>query len=487
MALTLQECIDKIKKEYPKMFPYAYIELEGKYVFDLVPKGQDPEEAISDMHIVDPENGYVSGGVSIMEFLKDAGFREKWKKPNLVANHDESLGHSSVLRNPFERGWSVRRKTNSERNTGCVRVPFSDYSVKNRDPGLTYDGVLCHHGIKGQSWGVRNGPPYPLNKQTHDKVVKGEGKPSGDGRTGIAAETALLLTQVVPLVSMLAVKFYLSRPKVQDRMKTKMQAKFNERNAKLSEDLIGDIADVGKHYSSDDMPPQIKGKHSIEDDMAACNPRYNNGTVPGTCTNCTLCAFTYDLRRRGYDVTAMSSDTGNVPDKIVESLYSNAKEETISASNFTKVWNQAAQKYPEGSRGEISVSGPYMGHSMAWEIRNGKLEVIDTQRNVKSSPQELQKFGFYSSKVKFIRTDNLELKPEGIHLVSAAYKPGAKKILAEERKQLAAKTESKAPKTKKLSDAERRKNYEEQYLKEHPNADKNAAGLKNWVDARMGK
>lgn len=23
---------------------------------------------------------------------------------------------------------------------------------------------LVHHGIKGQSWGVRNGPPYPLNK-----------------------------------------------------------------------------------------------------------------------------------------------------------------------------------------------------------------------------------------------------------------------------------------------------------------------------------
>lgn len=25
---------------------------------------------------------------------------------------------------------------------------------------------LAHHGIKGQKWGVRNGPPYPLEKQT---------------------------------------------------------------------------------------------------------------------------------------------------------------------------------------------------------------------------------------------------------------------------------------------------------------------------------
>ena len=35
-----------------------------------------------------------------------------------------------------------------------------------------YDGVinkppldeLYHHGIKGQKWGVQNGPPYPLDK-----------------------------------------------------------------------------------------------------------------------------------------------------------------------------------------------------------------------------------------------------------------------------------------------------------------------------------
>ena len=26
-----------------------------------------------------------------------------------------------------------------------------------------YGSSLCHHGIKGQEWGVQNGPPYPLN------------------------------------------------------------------------------------------------------------------------------------------------------------------------------------------------------------------------------------------------------------------------------------------------------------------------------------
>ena len=29
--------------------------------------------------------------------------------------------------------------------------------------GLCDDSYLAHHGIKGQKWGIKNGPPYPLN------------------------------------------------------------------------------------------------------------------------------------------------------------------------------------------------------------------------------------------------------------------------------------------------------------------------------------
>lgn len=37
---------------------------------------------------------------------------------------------------------------------------------------IKHSDYLAHHGIKGQQWGVQNGPPYPLDSDTHKSVVK---------------------------------------------------------------------------------------------------------------------------------------------------------------------------------------------------------------------------------------------------------------------------------------------------------------------------
>lgn len=37
-----------------------------------------------------------------------------------------------------------------------------------------YTLELMHHGISKQRWGVRNGPPYPLDRKTHVRIVKGK-------------------------------------------------------------------------------------------------------------------------------------------------------------------------------------------------------------------------------------------------------------------------------------------------------------------------
>ena len=46
---------------------------------------------------------------------------------------------------------------------------------------MAYSRWLEHHGVKGQNWGVHNGPPYPLDRSISDgkKLVKANGKPQG--------------------------------------------------------------------------------------------------------------------------------------------------------------------------------------------------------------------------------------------------------------------------------------------------------------------
>ncbi len=34
------------------------------------------------------------------------------------------------------------------------------------------DSLLKHHGVKGQKWGVKNGPPYPIKRSGNSMIVK---------------------------------------------------------------------------------------------------------------------------------------------------------------------------------------------------------------------------------------------------------------------------------------------------------------------------
>lgn len=474
MTLTLQECIEKIKKEYPNHYPYVYVECEGKYVFNLVAKGADPKTAISDMHVVDPVTGNITGGISIMEFLKDEKFREAWKHANLVSNHDDNLSHSIDYKLSHDRKWRVRRNQNSR-----DVLPF-DSEANDYEP-ITYGGSLEHYGVKGQKWGTQNGPPYPLDKKLRNQMAKDASNGKAGMDPAMATVAAELGFTILSFLAVTAMSAYASSPKQVLKQKTREQDTFNSKNKSLSEDLIGDIADLDKKYTEDNPPRKIEGTHSIEDDMAACNPRYKNGVVPGTSVNCTLCSFVYDLRRRGYDVTALCSSTGNYPDIIAKNLYKDYKEETVNGKNFSEIYRNAAEKYPEGSRGSIAVLGRYMAHSMAWEIRDGKLEVLDTQRNVRMTPQDLSTYGFYASTgVKMIRTDNLDVNYEGINLVGAELKPGWKKTIAAEKKAAASVSQKAAGIGIGVTAAQRK--MIEQYKQEHPNSKlSNKEILKNLV------
>lgn len=51
---------------------------------------------------------------------------------------------------------------------------------------------LAHHGVKGQKWGERNGPPYPLDSSKSDghKLLSGSGSPQGKKKYKTSEKTS---------------------------------------------------------------------------------------------------------------------------------------------------------------------------------------------------------------------------------------------------------------------------------------------------------
>ena len=182
--------------------------------------------------------------------------------------------------------------------------------------------------------------------------------------------------------------------------------------------------------------------------MKGINPGYNR---PGGQMNCRRSTFTYELRRRGYDVVATTSSVGygqsesgllnalspgkrNVNSGL--SLSSNVarglgirnkaagdKRKSIgdrfevSDAKDRKSFIDAFKSQPDGARGESVFNFGAFGHSLAYEKVGGKVYIFDTQKNKRydtSKPEEydsfLYKWGYDRVKdVQITRLDNLDL------------------------------------------------------------------------------
>ena len=155
---------------------------------------------------------------------------------------------------------------------------------------------LYHHGVAGMKWGKRNGPPYPLNAEGKASLAK-QKKTSGNAGSGfsdLSSKKKLDLSKwfTIPIASQ---QFYqqlvlgeqlLSQQQFQNFMNTSIQ------NAQIANYMFS-----GMYYGSK-LPFKKKTKILTDyDDVKYVNPlKYRD--------NCVCCSIAYELRRRGYDVTA---------------------------------------------------------------------------------------------------------------------------------------------------------------------------------------
>ena len=193
--------------------------------------------------------------------------------------------------------------------------------------------------------------------------------------------------------------------------------------------------------------------------VAPINPSF--GTHPGSFMNCRRCTFAYELRRRGYDVSATRTtnafgqnvfgvrnaltpgekpfptsklgivldDLNNKRKGVTETPFTKYASKFVSSSAekqlgvnpikdagvshiSSSIFNSLSSQ-PNGARGELSVIFGHGGaHSVAWEIINGKPVVFDTQsRKVFKNASEMASDKSYFSimHAAYTRLDNIDL------------------------------------------------------------------------------
>lgn len=285
---------------------------------------------------------------------------------------------------------------------------------------------LYHHGIRGQKWGVRNGPPYPLGsgkgggkkvtrKTSPNRVEKSENNKSQmssekvnsfiNKRLSNKAEVNArakglpeeVLSQAGFVAALVGASFVgLTAARVRENLTAEMERKSNM-----------------KQQQGDFKKKESQEKTSMKSDATKCNPNFQTGRKWNN--NCVLASATYEMRRRGYDVTANPSKTGRST-KDMARMFGMKSKEVDKASTYNQL-EKSLKSMPDGSRGILLTGVGSLGsrHAVSWEKQGSSLKIIDAQRNKVYQDMAYAKLdGYFNTamgnyKHEYIRTDDKQI------------------------------------------------------------------------------
>lgn len=162
--------------------------------------------------------------------------------------------------------------------------------------------------------------------------------------------------------------------------------------------------------------------------------QYRQSTIGPYTKNCQRCAPTYELRRRGYDVTALPNYVENyyesyrVPAEMWRTADGSiAKPELLAASNNRAVTKKLIEQMEVGERGTIEWQWGKQngGHIINVERTLDGILVIDAQVGIQSNSFEdymqgsvfKKTFGGMKTGVKYNRTDDKFIDLNNIGLI----------------------------------------------------------------------
>ena len=149
------------------------------------------------------------------------------------------------------------------------------------------ENELYHHGIQGQKWGVKHGPPYPLDKETSHKVSS---KDHNSGKKGSRPwetkkykserenwsddrkEVDELLRKGIKNLSDDELRIIQNRLNLEDNV-SRLEVNYNERNKSQTQKKVEEIEEVAKKVGI------LAAKYGVEIAMKVAEDAVENSDI----------------------------------------------------------------------------------------------------------------------------------------------------------------------------------------------------------------
>ncbi len=247
-----------------------------------------------------------------------------------------------------------------------------------------YNSWLAHHGIKNQQWGVRHGPPYPL-----DRKVSGRIKNPNKYKYKVGTSWTNAKSNPYNWINNIG-SYYDSSSLTNafDRMHRQVQFKLKNENGNIVHKSISSIIN---HYGEEKVSKIFKDLKKDPNELLEMNVNPGYGK-DGTTNNCAKCTAALALSAMGFNVEAGKSMYGRNSGQT-DKWFRGAKTNSSSYDDGAKFLDSQEN----GSFGEICIKrSSGSGHSMFWKKNNdGTVYIKDGQTNEvhkKSSTKELLNF-----------------------------------------------------------------------------------------------
>lgn len=131
------------------------------------------------------------------------------------------------------------------------------------------------------------------------------------------------------------------------------------------------------------------------------NPHYSPA-YDAYSSNCQRCVLAYEARRRGYDVTALPTYSGDLLPYGDDYLKALSNPVTVQVGKSVRKLESQMRQYGDNARAIVQVRRGRNGHVFIAEIHGGKVTYIDPQSNTKYTSLKLSNV----REASLVRVDN---------------------------------------------------------------------------------